>query len=148
MARSPCLFERVTRRIERLHRPVEVARDERDLGLGDGASRAGDGLPRAEGAGRATQQQLGAREIAELRHRDAAKRQRRRIVAQSNMVQRAKGIARCERAGRRCNQGVHSNPDTLVTPTSSVPGTKCLFVTDKHSQYRAAIGKPKEGEKR
>ena len=67
-------FERVMRRVERLYRPVEVARDERDLGLGDGASCAGDGLPRAEGAGRAAQQQLGAREIAELRHRDAAKR--------------------------------------------------------------------------
>jgi len=46
-------FERVMRRIERLQRPVEVARDERDLGLGDGASCAGDRFSRAKGAGRA-----------------------------------------------------------------------------------------------
>ncbi len=78
-------FERVMRRIERLDRPAEVARDERDLGLGDHATRAGDGLARAEGAGRAPQQRLGAAEIAELRHRDAAQRQRRRIVAQGDV---------------------------------------------------------------
>ena len=74
------------RRIERLHRPVEAPRDERDLGLGDGAPCAGDGLPGAEGAGRAPQQCFGAAEIAELCHRDAAKRQRRRIVAQGDVV--------------------------------------------------------------
>ena len=101
-------FERVMRRIERLHRPVEIARDERDLGFGDGAARAGDGLPRAEGACRAPQQRLGAVEIAELRHRDAAKRQRRRIVAQGDVVQRAERIARCQRARRGGDQRVHS----------------------------------------
>jgi hypothetical protein len=63
-------FERVTRRIEHLHRPIEVARNERDLGLGDGAPCAGDGFSRAKCAGRASQQCLGAAEIPELRHRD------------------------------------------------------------------------------
>ena len=79
-------FERAMRRIERLHRPVEVARDERDLGLGDDATRAGNGLPWAEGASRAPQEHFGAVEIAELCHRDTAKRQRRRIVAQGDVV--------------------------------------------------------------
>ena len=120
------LFERHLRGLERLDRPIEIARDERDLGLGNDASRTGDGLARTEGARRAPQQRLGAGEIAELRHRDAAQRQRRRIVAQGDVVQRAKGIARCEARGRRCNQGVHSNPDTLVTPTISMRSTKCL----------------------
>ena len=38
--RSPCSFERRPRRVERLRRPAQVARDERDLGLGDDAPRA------------------------------------------------------------------------------------------------------------
>ena len=53
-------FERVRHRIERLHRPVEVARDERDLGLGDRAPCAGYRLPRAKGARCVTRQRLGA----------------------------------------------------------------------------------------
>ena len=40
-------FERVMRRIERLHPPVEVARDERDLGFGDRRSVRGQRLPAA-----------------------------------------------------------------------------------------------------
>ena len=67
-------------RIERLCRPVEVARDERDFGLGHVAAGAGDRLARTEGAPRAVQQQLGAK-IAKLRHGDAAQRQSRRIAA-------------------------------------------------------------------
>ena len=122
------------RRIERLRRPVEVARDERDLGLGDDAARAGDGLPRAEGAGRAPQQRFGAGEIAELRHRDAAQRQRRRIVAQGDVVQCAERITRCERARRGRDQRVHSNPDTLVTPGRPMAGCKSIS--------RSTPGKP------
>ena len=76
-------FERRARGVERLRGPAEVARDERDLGLGDDAPRAGHGLFRTEGARRASQQRLRADEIAELRHRDAAQRERRRVVAQA-----------------------------------------------------------------
>ena len=46
-------FERRPRRVERLRRPAEVARDQRDLGLGDDAARAGHRLLRTEGARRA-----------------------------------------------------------------------------------------------
>ena len=46
-------FERVMRAAERVHRPVEVARDERNLGLGEGAPRTSHGLSWTEGAGRA-----------------------------------------------------------------------------------------------
>lgn len=65
-------FERGPRRRERLRRPVQVAQDERDLGFGNDASCARDGLFRTEGACGAPQQRLGPREIAELRHCDAA----------------------------------------------------------------------------
>jgi hypothetical protein len=100
-------FERVTRRIEHLHRPIEVARNERDLGLGDGTPCAGDAFSRAKCAARASQQCLGAAEIAELRHRDAAKRQCWRIIAQGDEVQRVERFSRCERARRGSDQRVH-----------------------------------------
>src|SRR5262245_33787923 len=86
-------LERVIGCIERLHRPVEVARDERDLCLGDGAACAGDSLPRAEGAGRAPQKYFGAGKIAELSHSDTAKGQRRRIVAQRDVIKRVERIS-------------------------------------------------------
>ena len=114
-------FERRPRRVERLRRPAQVARDERDLGLGDDAPRARHGLLRTEGARRASQQRLRAREIAELRHRDAAQRERRRIVAQRDALQRAERITRRERARRGRDQRVHRNPATLVTPTVRCP---------------------------
>ena len=114
-------FERRPRRVERLRRPAQVARDERDLGLGDDAPRAGHGLFRTEGARRTSQESLRANEIAELRHRDASKRERRRVVAQGDPLQRAEGITRRECARRGRDQRVHRNPVTLVTPTRSNP---------------------------
>ena len=113
LTRSPCCFERRPRRVERLRRPAQVARDERDLGLGDDAPRAGHGLFRTEGARRASQQRLRSNEIAELRHRDAAQRERRRVVAQGDPLQRAERIARRERTRRGRDQRVHRNPATL-----------------------------------
>ena len=115
-------FERRARGVERLRRPAEVARGERDLGLGDDASRARHGLFRTEGARRASHERLRSHEIAELRHRDAAQRERGRVVAQRDPVQRAERITRRERARRRRDQRVHgANPATLVTPTIRCP---------------------------
>lgn len=85
--------ERRLRAGKSLGRPAEVARDQRDLSLGHHASGAGDRLSRPEGARGAAQQRLRFGEIAELRHRDAAQRQRRRIVAQCDAVQGAERIA-------------------------------------------------------
>src|SRR5262249_35656557 len=79
--------------------------------------RPGDGFSRAERPRSAAQERFRAGEIAELRHRDASKRQRRRIVAKRDALQRAEGIARREGARCGCDQGVHRNPATLVTPT-------------------------------
>ena len=44
------LFERRPRGIERVHRPIELAGDERDLGFGDDAASPGDSFFGAKGA--------------------------------------------------------------------------------------------------
>ena len=120
------LLERRPGRVERLGGPAELARDQRDLGLGDDAAGAGHRLLRAEGARRALHQGFRAQEIAELRHGDAAQRQRRRVVAQGDPVQGAERITRRQRARRGRDQRVHGNPATLVTPTVSTSGPKCI----------------------
>jgi hypothetical protein len=94
-------FERRPRRVERLRGPAQVTRDERDLGLGDNAPRAGHGLFRTEGTRSTSKERLRSNEIAQLSHRDASKRQRSRIVAQRDPLQRAEGISR--REGTRCS---------------------------------------------
>ena len=109
------------RRLERLDRKGKVARGKSDLGLGDEATRAGHRLARAEGAGRPFQKTLGALEIAELRHGDAAKRQCRRILAQRHALKRTQRIAGGKRPAGRVDQRVHANPVTIVTPTPRPP---------------------------
>jgi hypothetical protein len=93
-------FERRPRCVQGLGRPAEIARGERDLGLGHDAPCARHGFFRAEGAHRASHESSRSTEIAELRHRDAPKRQRRRVVAQGDPVQCAEGITRRERTRR------------------------------------------------
>src|SRR5262249_49282178 len=102
------------------------ARHERDLGLGDDTPGAGHSLSRTEGACRTLQKSLRAHEIAELRHRDTAKREGRRVVTQANTLQHAEEVARGERSRRSRDQRVHLNPDTLVTPAVSRAQTKCF----------------------
>jgi hypothetical protein len=72
------------------------------------------------------QQRLRPDEIAELRHRDAAQRKRRRIVAQCDPLQCAERITRCKGARRGRDQGVQENPATLVTPDVSLSGAKYI----------------------
>ena len=81
-------FERRPRRVERLRRPAQVARDERDLGLGDDAPRAGHGLFRTEGARRASQEQPSRerdRRAAPSRCREARAPARRRAGRPASM---------------------------------------------------------------
>jgi hypothetical protein len=111
------LFERRPRRVERLRAPAQLARYERNLGLGDHTPRARHRLVRTEGSRRTSQECPRPNEIAELRHRDASKGERWRVVAQRDPLQRTKGITRGERARRSCDQRVHRNPATLVSPT-------------------------------
>ena len=106
-------FERHSRRVERLGGPAKIARDQRDLGLGNGTARAGHRLSRTEGARRLPQKSLGPLEIAELGHRDATKRQGRRVVAHADPLQGAQDVTRREGARRGCDQRVHGIPTHL-----------------------------------
>jgi hypothetical protein len=106
-------FERRPRCVERLRGETQVARDECDLGLGDDTPRAGHGLFRTEGARRTAHESLRSNEIAQLRHRDASKRERRRVVAQGDPVRCAKEITRRKRTRRGRDQRIHRNPVTL-----------------------------------
>jgi len=117
-------FERRSRRLELLGRPAQVARGQRDFALGDDAPCAGDGFLCSEGPCRPSHERLRSTEVAELRHRNAAKRERRRIVAQSHPVQCAEGITggECVRRGR--DQDVHRNRATVVTLTVSNPALR------------------------
>ena len=115
------LFERRPRRVERLRRPAEITRDERNLGLGDDAPRAGHSLFRTEGTRSTSQEGPRSNEIAELRHRDASKRESRGVVAQGDPLQRLERITRCKSTRCGSDQRVHRNPVTLVTPIIRYP---------------------------
>src|SRR2546429_4508896 len=129
-----------------MRRPARVARVECGLGMGVYAPRAGYRLFRTEGARRTSQESLRSNEVAELRHRNASKRQSRRIVAQGDPLQCAEGITRCQRTRRGRDQRVHRNPDTLVTPTPSMPGPNLSH--DHQSASRIANATNDEGRRR
>ena len=120
------LFERRPRCVERLRRPAQVARDERDLGLGDDTPRAGHGLFRTEGARRTSQESLRSNEIAEPRHRDAAQRERRRVVAQRDPVQGAEGITRGDRTRRGRDQRSPSESRHICNSHLRQPAAKSI----------------------
>ena len=75
---------------------------------------------------RMSQERFRSNEIADLRHRDASKRESRRVVAQRDPFQCAEGIARRECARGSRDQRVHRNPATLVTSTIRIPGAKSI----------------------
>ena len=91
---------------------------QRHLGLGDDAARARQLLVGAEAARRAAQQLARARVLAELGHGDAAQRQRRRVVAQRDALERAERVAGGEGARGGGDQGVHDDrlPAQFVRP--------------------------------
>ncbi|CUJ74826.1 Uncharacterised protein [Achromobacter sp. 2789STDY5608633] len=107
------LFERGAGGLERRRRPAQVARGQRDLGLGHHAAGARHRIPGAERAGGAAHQRPGAFKVAQLRQRDAAQRQGRRIVAQGHPAQRGQRVAGSQRAGRGLDQSVHE--DAVIT---------------------------------
>src|SRR4029077_8316062 len=106
---------------------------ERDLGLCDDTPRTGHRLFRAEGARRASHESLRSSEIAELCHRDASQRERRRVVAQGDSLQCAEWITRRERTRCGRDKRVHPNPATLVTPTVRCPVP--IYLTTTNTQW-------------
>src|ERR1700728_2058417 len=96
------LFERRPRSFERCRTPAQVARGKCDLGFGDDAPSTCHGFPWTEGICGFSQEFLRACKLTELRHRDAAQREGRRIVAQSNPLQCAERVTRCKRLCRGC----------------------------------------------
>ncbi len=131
-------FERRPRALERRGRPGELARDQRDLGLGDHAARARQRLLWAERPRGSSQQCFRSLKIAELRHHDASQRQRRRVVAQGDALQCAEKVARRERARGGSDQRVHRNRVTLVTPLSD--SQRLVYLTTNNHR-RAAMRK-------
>src|SRR5262249_2265340 len=115
---------------------------------GDDAPRSGHSLFRAEGACGASQEGLRANEIAELRHRDASERERRRILAQRDPLQRAEGITRCQRTRRGGDHRVHRNPVTLVTPIRSIAGAKFYPVAGNQHMKGEAMTKHSTGTRK
>ena len=115
-------FEDQARFFERLRGLAQIARDKRNLCLRDNAARAGHDFFGMEATLGPAQQHLRSSEIPELRHRNASQCERWCIVPQRNSLQRAKGITRGEGVCRCCDQRVHRNPATVVTPTVSGPG--------------------------
>src|SRR5215471_6371935 len=112
------------RGVERLGGKAQVAGDECNLGFGNDAPRTSHLLFRSKSARRPSQQSLRSNEIAELGHRNAAKRKSRRIVAQSDPLQRAEGVARCQCTRCSSDQRVHRNRAKLVTPIISTSGVR------------------------
>jgi hypothetical protein len=100
-------LERGGGRGQHARRTAEVAHGQRDLGLGDHAAGARQFFVRAEAARGAPQQFARARVLAELRHRDAAQRQRGRVVAQGHALERAERIAGSQCACGSGNQRIH-----------------------------------------
>ncbi|MNL71081.1 hypothetical protein D3C87_1961780 [compost metagenome] len=62
---------------------------------------------RAKPLGRAAQQLTRPGVLAQLRHGDAAQRQRRRVIAQGHPLQRAQRIAGGKRTGGGGDQRIH-----------------------------------------
>jgi hypothetical protein len=114
--------ERPSRGVESFAGPMEIARDKRNLGLGDDAPRTRHRFLRTEGAGGPFYEILRACEIAELCHCDPAQRERRRVIAQRNALQGTERVTRRKRLSCGGDQGVHLNPATLVTPTLKLSG--------------------------
>jgi predicted dithiol-disulfide oxidoreductase (DUF899 family) len=135
------LFERHARRVERLRIEAQVARHERNLGLGNDAPRSGHGLLRTERPRGAAQERLRANEVAKLRHRDPSQRKRGRVVAQRDTLQRAERIARGKRMRGGSDQRVHWNPVTSnpvplhqIPPHLSLPSFEVPALRLSHGQ--------------
>ncbi len=100
-------IERAGDRLEPAPRRAQVARGERNLRLGDLAARLGESIAAPEGPGGPPEELARPVVVAQLRHRDAAQGQGRRVVTQRDVIERAEGITGRQRPRRRVDEGVH-----------------------------------------
>jgi hypothetical protein len=138
------LFERRPGRVERRRRPAQVARGERDVGLGDDAPRAGHGLLRTEGPRRTSQEGLRGNEIAELRQRDAAKRE---SGASSRRATRFKAPRGSPAARARAAAVISESigiPSHLSLPPFGYRRYMYLMTTPRLVASRRAVARQKE----
>ena len=133
---QPCLhrvalvgmrLQRGRRRRQRARRAGEVAHRQRDLGLRDDAARLRQLLVRAERARRAPEQLARLGVVAQLRHRDAAQGQRRRVVAQRDAPQRPERVAGSQGAGGGGDERIHGRRLTGRPPCARNRGLSSRF---------------------
>ena len=98
------LRQRCSRCFQCLHRPAQIARNQRDFRFGDDAARTGDGFLGAEPTCCPAQQVLGKDEIAQLRHGDTAQCESGGVFAQGHAFERAQRIAHGEGSRRGGDQ--------------------------------------------
>ena len=92
---------------QRARRAAEVAHGQRHLRLCDDTAGACQIFVGTEAAGGASEELARARILAQLRHRDAAQRKRRRVVAQRDALECAERVAGAEGARGSGDQRVH-----------------------------------------
>src|SRR4029079_9854105 len=113
---QPCLrcigvirarLERCGSRCQRTRQALQVAHGQRHFGFCDDTTRPRQFFVAAETVDTRLQELARARILAKLRHRNAAQRKRRRIVAQGDSLERGECVAAGERARGGSDQGVH-----------------------------------------
>ena len=103
------LLERPRHRLQPPLLPAQIACRQRHLGFGQFTSRARQTLLRPKLPPGPPQQLPPALVLAELRHRDAAERQRRSVLPQGDAVQRAQRVACRQRVRCARDQRVHAD---------------------------------------
>ena len=99
--------------IELIHAPGEITSSEGDLGFSDLATRLSETFARTKAMRGAAQEFACSLEITELRHGNAAQRERRRIIAQCNALERAERITGRQQSRRRGDERVHGRQDNM-----------------------------------
>ncbi len=118
-------------------RSRQFAHRQRDFGFGDDATCARNCLVRAETTRRPAQQLTRARVVGQLRHRDCAQRQGRRIIAQRDVFQRPQRITERQCAAGGGEKGVHGR--TLARVFSHRGGAKANAITRSASRERRSV---------
>src|SRR5262249_54096394 len=137
-ARSPCPSSAACAVSSALAEKLK-SRETSAISASADAPRTSHRLFRAKSARRPSQQSLRSNELAELGHRDATKRQSRRIVAQSDPLQCAEGVARCQCTRCGSDQRSHRNPAKLVTPVISTSGVKSVCNRQHGTEKRICL---------